>query len=115
RVVASDAELIGRSLAGDQGAFVEVVDRHESAVWAYLVRRAGRGAAEDLLGEVWAAAFRSRGAYNRSFPDARPWLYGVALNTLRRHWRSRLAEDPAAHPTGLADRTAGVDPWPGVD
>jgi hypothetical protein len=51
----SDAELIGRSLAGDGEAFVEVICRHEGAVGAYLARRVGREAAEDLLGDVWAA------------------------------------------------------------
>ena len=57
----SDAELIGRSLAGDGQAFMEVICRHEVAVGAYLARRVGREAAEDLLGEVWVAAFESRG------------------------------------------------------
>ncbi|MGH3396694.1 MAG: sigma factor [Streptosporangiaceae bacterium] len=71
-----------------------MICRHEAAVGAYLTRRAGRGVAEELLGEVWAAAFGSRANYDRSFPDARPWLFGVALNTLRRHWRSRRAEEP---------------------
>ncbi len=91
--MASDAELIGRSLAGDEQAFMEVIYRHEIAVGAYLARRAGREAAEDLLGEVWVAAFESRRTYDQSFPEARPWLYGVALNRLRRYWRSRPAED----------------------
>ena len=106
----SDAELIGRSLGGDGEAFVEVIRRHEAAVGAYLARRAGRELAEDLLGEVWVAAFESRGTYDRSFPDARPWLFGVALNRLRRHRRSRPAEDPVPDMTSLA---AGWDPWPG--
>ena len=110
--MASDAELIARSLADDGEAFVEVIRRHEAAVGAYLTRRAGRGAAEELLGEVWVAAFGSRENYDRSFPDARPWLFGVALNTLRRHWRSRRAEDPVPDVTSLA---AGWDPWPAVD
>jgi DNA-directed RNA polymerase specialized sigma24 family protein len=109
----SDAELIGRSLAGDAEAFVEVICRHEAAVGAYLARRAGREAAEDLLGDVWVAAFESRGAYDRSFADARPWLFGVAQNRLRRYWRSRpVSEDLVPDLAGLA---AGWDPWPGVD
>ena len=107
-----DAELIARSLDGDQDAFVEVVRRHEAAVGAYLARRAARELAEDLLGEVWVAALASRATYDRSFPDARPWLFGVAHNTLRRHWRSRPAEQPVADLTGLA---AGWDPWTAVD
>jgi len=108
----SDAELIARSLAGDQEAFVEVIRRHEAVVGAYLARRAGSELAEDLLGEVWVAALASRGTYDRSFPDAGPWLFGVARNTLRRHWRSRPAEDPVPDMAALA---SGWDPWPAVD
>ena len=110
--MASDAELIGRSLSGDADAFMEVVCRHEVAIGAYLERRAGREAAEDLLGDVWAAAFQYRGTYDRSFAGARPWLYTVALNRLRQYWRSRSAEDLVPDLTGLA---AGWDPWPAVD
>ena len=108
----SDAELISRSLAGDGEAFMEVIGRHEVAVGAYLARRAGREAAEDLLGEVWMAAFESRRSYDRSFAGARPWLYGVALNRLRRYWRSRPAEELVPDVTSLG---SGWDPWPAVD
>ena len=107
-----DAELIARSLDGDEDAFVRVVRRHEVAVGAYLARRAGRELAEDLLGDVWVAALASRAAYDRSFRDAGPWLFGVAHNMLRRHWRSRPAEDPVADLTGVA---SGWDPWTAVD
>jgi RNA polymerase sigma-70 factor (ECF subfamily) len=107
-----DAELIARSLDGDEDAFVEVVRRHEAKIGAYLARRAGREVAEDLLGEVWVAALASRATYDRSFPDAGPWLFGVAHNTLRRHWRSRPAEEPVADVTGMAP---GWDPWDAVD
>lgn len=110
--MASDAELIGWSLAGDGEAFVEVVRRHEVAVGAYLARRAAREVAKDLLSEVWLAAYGSRHAYDRSFPDARPWLFGVARNTLRRHWRGVPAEDPLPD---LTDIAPGWDPWPAVD
>src|ERR1051326_3713330 len=88
----SDAELIGRSLSGDREAFMEGIRRHEGAVGAYLTRRVGREAGEALLGDVWGAAFESRATFDRSHPQARPWLYGVALNRLRRYWRSRSEE-----------------------
>ena len=98
----SDAELIHRSLDGDTEAFVEVISRHEGALGAYLVRRVGSGVAEDLLGEVWVAAFESRRTYDQSFADARPWLYGVAHNKLRHYWRSRPAEDLVPDVTSMA-------------
>jgi RNA polymerase sigma factor (sigma-70 family) len=113
--MASDAELIGRSLAGDGQAFMEVIARHEVAIGAYLERRVGREAAEDLLGDVWVSAFQSRRTYDQSYPEARPWLYTLALNRLRHYWRSRPAEDlvpDVADVTGLAN---GWDPWPAVD
>jgi RNA polymerase sigma-70 factor (ECF subfamily) len=110
--MASDAELIGRSLAGDGEAFMEVICRHEVAIGAYLERRVGREAAQDLLGDVWVAAFRSRETYDQSFAEARPWLYKVALNRLRHYWRSQPAEDLVPDVTGLA---TGWDPWPAVD
>src|ERR1700761_8062411 len=84
-----DAELIARSLDGDEDAFVEVVRRHEAAVGAYLARRVGRELAEDLLGEVWGGAPASRGP-----------------------WRSRPAEEPVADVTEMA---SGWDPWTVVD
>jgi hypothetical protein len=80
RVMESDAELISRSLAGDGEAFMEVICRHKATVGADLTRRVGSEAAEDSLGDVWVAAFESRGTDDRSFAGARPWLLGVALN-----------------------------------
>ena len=110
--MSSDAELIGRSLRGDTDAFVEVISRHEAAIGNYLARRVGRQAAEDVLGDVWVAAYESRATYDSSYPEARAWLYGVALNRLRRHWRSEPAEAPAPDLTRLA---SDWDPWPTVD
>ncbi|MDA8296396.1 MAG: RNA polymerase sigma factor [Actinomycetota bacterium] len=108
----SDAELIGRSVSGDDEAFVELLHRHEAAVWAYVARRVGRGQAKDLVSEVWIAAFGARCSYDPAFPGARPWLFGIARNVLRRHWRARLDEDLEADMEALAKR---ADPWPVVD
>jgi len=102
-----DGMLIERSVRGRPDAFVEVAQRHEAAVHAFLARRAGRQAADDLLGEVWVRAFAARGGYDPARTDARPWLYGIARNVLRAHWSARLAPAGAA-----ADVPA--DPWDDV-
>ena len=108
----TDAELISRSLAGDGESFVEMISRHEVVVGAYLHRRVDRSVAEELLADVWIAAFGSQGTYGRTYDDARPWLFGVARNTLRRHWRNRRPEDLVGD---LGDLAPGFDPWPAVD
>lgn len=58
------------------------------------------------------AAFTSRRTYDRSYEDARPWLFGVARNTLRRHWRSLTPEESLSD---LADLEPGRDPWPALE
>ena len=107
----TDAELIGLSLTGEEEAFVEVIRRHQQAVWGYLVRRVGPGLAEDLLSDVWVAAWRSRGSYDGSFPEARPWLFGIARNLLRGPGRPEPAV-AAGDPSRLG---GGWDPWPTID
>lgn len=103
----TDGALIERSLRGRADAFVEVVQRHEVAVHGFLARRSGRQAADDLLGEVWVRAFAARGSYDLAHADARPWLYGIARNVLRAHWKAEAAvSHSAAEPT--------LDPWDDV-
>jgi RNA polymerase sigma-70 factor, ECF subfamily len=99
----TDAEVIDASLV-DAAAFAEVYDRHAGAIVRFLVRRVGRDAGDELLGDVFRIAFERRGAYDRTRPDAAPWLYGIASNLVGKHWRgaarrdralARLARDPA--------------------
>lgn len=94
----TDAQILAWSTIGDPGAFVEVTWRHGVAIHAYLCRRAGQDRADDLLGDVWLQAFRSRAGYDQSWPDVRPWLYGISRNVLRAHWR--LAQVAAVRPAG---------------
>jgi len=101
--VETDGTLIERSARGRPDAFVEVVRRHEVAVHGFIARRAGREMADDLLGEVWVRAFAARAGYDPAHADARPWLYGIARNVLRAHWRIR-------RDAGHAVQDA-VDPW----
>jgi RNA polymerase sigma factor (sigma-70 family) len=106
--VEPDGVLIERSVRGQPDAFVEVVRRHEVAMHAYLARRAGRQSADDLLGEVWVRAFAARGGFDAGYGDARPWLYGIARNVLREHWRNGGGV-PAALGASGADVQTGAD------
>jgi RNA polymerase sigma factor (sigma-70 family) len=100
----TDGILIARSVQGHPDAFVTVAQRHGVAIHGYLARRAGHQVADDLLADVWVRAFAARGGYDSGYDDARPWLYGIARNVLRAHWRS-------AQNASLAGPEPTVDPW----
>ena len=103
----SDADLIRRALQVDLQVFADVIRRHERPVFSYLARRAGASAAEDLLSEVWAVALENLSSYDTAWSSARPWLFAIARNRLRSHWRSNPKGDPAIEQYH--------DPWPDVD
>lgn len=81
----TDVQLVSRSLAGDATAFGILFQRHGPAVHSYLARRVGRQEADDLLSEVWLRAFRGRSGLRG--PNSLPWLFGIAHNVVRAHWR----------------------------
>jgi RNA polymerase sigma factor (sigma-70 family) len=83
----SDAELIQSSLV-DARAFASIFDRHFRAIFRFLRGRVGGQLAEDLASETFVVAFGRRSSYDQSRDDARPWLYGIALNLLREHRRA---------------------------
>jgi RNA polymerase sigma-70 factor (ECF subfamily) len=85
----SDSDEIAASLT-DPERFGMVAERHFGAIFQYLARRVGREAAEDLGAETFVIAFSARSRYDLSRDNARPWLFGIATNLIRRHRRSEL-------------------------
>lgn len=81
-----DAACIRRS-RGDPAAFGPIFSRHGEAVYRYLSRRAEGSAVDDLHAETFVTAFRSRFAYDLAYPDARPWLFGIATHVVHHHRR----------------------------
>jgi RNA polymerase sigma-70 factor (ECF subfamily) len=100
----SDAGHIARSLTSPH-AFAHLFERHAGSLHRYLVRRVGPQHAEDLLGDTFVTAFRSRRNYDLRRTDARPWLFGIATNHSRHFWRSEGRRRSRAL-GGLGDATA---------
>jgi len=112
-----DAELIARSLV-DGRLFERVFDRHHAVVHRFLRARVGLEVADDLASEVFTTAFRRRAAYDGSWPDARPWLFGIAVNLLRAYRQSeerrlrayaRAGAEPASNPGELDGQVEAFD------
>jgi RNA polymerase sigma factor (sigma-70 family) len=83
----TDADIIKESLL-DAAAFAGLFDRHYRPLHRFLRGRIGPLFADDLASETFTIAFRRRGGYDLARADARPWLYGIAVNLLRDHRRS---------------------------
>jgi RNA polymerase sigma factor (sigma-70 family) len=85
----SDERLIVLVRKGNHGAFEALVGRYQARLLAFCRHMLGsREDAEDVLQEVFAAAFNAILADDRPI-NVRPWLYRIArnrsLNHLRRH------------------------------
>ena len=100
-----DRELVARWKAGDPGAFEELVRRHESRVYRFLLRMLGDPAeAEDVAQETFLNLHR-HGRRFRGEARFSTFVYRVAANGAlnrrrglgrRGNWYRRLAERQAA-------------------
>ena len=83
----SDEKLIVLIRRGQHGAFEALVQRYQSRLLAFCRHMLGSTEdAEDVLQEVFAAAFNAMIADQRAI-NARPWLYRIARNRCLNHLR----------------------------
>src|SRR4051794_21086693 len=74
----SDERLVALTRRGNQAAFESLVARYQTRLLAFCRHMLGsREDAEDVLQEVFAAAFNAMVADERSI-NVRPWLYRIA-------------------------------------
>jgi RNA polymerase sigma factor (sigma-70 family) len=84
----------GGQPAPDQGrivdprAFEAAFREHFPPVFRFIARRVGVALAEDLAAETFATAYRRRELFDPAQGSLRSWLYGIAANLLRNHWRA---------------------------
>jgi len=108
----SDELLFQRFRDGDQAGFVALWRRYYRPVHSFLIRKTGdRHRAEELAQETFLRAFAREETFDpsRAF---KPWLYTIALNTVRAAGRKADAVLPAAGGTD-DDSTPRHDPADG--
>jgi RNA polymerase sigma factor (sigma-70 family) len=82
-----DEQLIELTRKGQHGAFEALVQRYQSRLLAFCRHMLNSTEdAEDVLQEVFAAAFNAMIADSRPI-NARPWLYRIARNRCLNHLR----------------------------
>jgi RNA polymerase sigma-70 factor (ECF subfamily) len=102
---------MGRVMVMADDAFEAVVAAHHGEIHRYLMRATARPSdADDLSQETFLRAFRAR----RSLPpdaNVRAWLFAIATNLCRNHWRSEARRRRAY--TAASTDGHMVDPgWP---
>jgi RNA polymerase sigma factor (sigma-70 family) len=87
----ADDRLIALTRRGNESAFEVLVGRYQSRLLAFCRHMlASREDAEDVLQEVFAAAFNAILADDRPI-NVRPWLYRIARNRCLNHLRRNTA------------------------
>jgi RNA polymerase sigma-70 factor (ECF subfamily) len=99
---ARDRADMERLMAGQDAALNDLMERHAAPVFQFLCRMVGNeDDANDLAQETFARVFRARASFrlNEKFST---WLYTIAANLARNHFRWR-----ARHPN--VSLSAGTD------
>lgn len=105
----------GPQLTGARAAerFAALFDEHAPGLWRFLARQVGADQAEDVVAETFLAAWSGRGDYRPERGSARAWLFGIAVNLLRRHHRvqaqqQRMSQRLSAHVVAADGAEEGV-------
>ncbi len=87
-----DEELLRRSMAGDEEAFVALYRRWQGGIYRFALQMSGSEAtAEDVTQEVFIVLMREGHRFDPARGTVSAYLYGIARNhVLRRFQRDRL-------------------------
>ena len=87
-----ERQLLIRHLDGDPDAFEELVQRFRAPVFSYLVRCGVEPASrDDLFQEIFIKIHNASARYRAEQPLP-PWIFAIAANTARSHFRKRRVQ-----------------------
>lgn len=102
--MADDAELLARLRAGEESAFVDVVDRYHLPMMrlatAYVP---SQSVAEEVVQDTWLGMLRGLDGFQER-SSLRTWLFTILVN------RARTTGQRERRTTPLGDREPSVDP-----
>lgn len=114
---ATDEELMERyARKGDRPAFDVLFSRYSGRLYGYFVRTCGRtDLAGDFVQQTFLHVHRARADFRAGAPF-RPWLYAIATNVRREHFRraarrpeTELDYDRHPEPSRGPDTTTAAD------
>jgi RNA polymerase sigma-70 factor, ECF subfamily len=108
-----DEQLLELVIAGDMAAVSILVERYQQELTGYLNRMVGAdwALAQDLAEETFLRVLRQHAA--RGDRPFRPWLYTIATNLVRDHFKSSAARLSlplvAEHESAVEDEAPGPE------
>lgn len=86
----SDEAVLAACAAGDAAALGALFDRHHEAIYRFVTRLTAVDPddVDDLVQNTFLTVMKSADRF-RGRSTVRTWIFGVAVNTVRRHSRSR--------------------------
>lgn len=104
---ADEITLFARFLDGDDGAFLELFDRHAARIGRYCFRLIGdRERAQDIVQDVWEKLVRLRAKGEGEVRNPMGLIYTIARNLCLNHIRDRRSHIPL-HTLDDEDHPAG--------
>jgi RNA polymerase sigma factor (sigma-70 family) len=97
-------EVVDRASDDDVVAFTALFQLYGRQIHQYLAHRVGASEADELTSETFALAFDSRHRFDANRGSSRAWLFGIATNVLRLHFR-RERRRSRAHARSASLRT----------
>jgi len=83
-----ELDLVARAQGGDREALGALWDELTPKLFGYLVNVTGdRSLAEDLLQSTWLNAINALPNFRERGQGIAPWLFAIARNECRQHWR----------------------------
>ena len=99
----SDEELVVRLASGDGAAFDQIFDRYHKQIYNFIRKQVSeRENIEDLVQEVFLRVFKSAKNFD---PEKKfsSWVYKIALNEVKRHWKKSAAKQTFSLNTPVGD------------
>ena len=108
-------------------AFSAVYEANVDAIYGFLSRRVGAQLAEELTAQTFTEAFQHRDRFDPERGTTSAWLFGIAINLLRHHYRheertlramsaltARASREPASEvdEEAVTSRVAADSSWP---
>lgn len=114
-IVTTDEELLREMARGQQEAVGLFYERHARAILGMAASTFDAATAEEIVQDVFLAAWRGAASFDPARGPARPWLFAIARNRIANELRRR-GRRPGDGPASEEDAVAELhDPSPEPD